>query len=86
MSDEDKKQLGKMQKDAADLKGRKLTPEMPSSKLPLGMTAIYLLSLHECDPRVVVQQVKQPMLILQGEPRLPGNHGGFRRVGKKALA
>ncbi len=85
MSDEDKKQLGKMQKDAADLKGRKLTPDMPSSKLPLGMTAIYLLSLHECDPRVVVQQVKQPMLILQGERDYQATMEDFAGW-KKALA
>jgi len=67
MTDEQKKQVEKMRKTAADLKGLKLTPDMLTSKMPLGMTAVYLLSLHECDPRVVVQQIKQPMLILQGE-------------------
>jgi dienelactone hydrolase len=67
LSDEQRKETEKLRQQAADLKGLKLTRDLPTSKIPLGMTAVYLMSLHEIDPMQLAPQVKQPMLILQGE-------------------
>ncbi|HEV3262472.1 MAG TPA: alpha/beta fold hydrolase [Gemmataceae bacterium] len=66
-TDEQKKEMEKMRRLAAGLKGEKLTADTPAAKLPPGITAVYLLSLRECAPLDVARRIKQPMLILQGE-------------------
>jgi dienelactone hydrolase len=67
MPPEQRKQAEKMRELAAGMKDLKLTRDTPSSRLPLGMSAAYFLSLRENDPLEVVKQVKQPVIVLQGE-------------------
>ena len=47
--------------------GAHLTPKTPSSSLPLGIPASYLLSLRAHYPQLHVEGARQPMLVLQGE-------------------
>lgn len=67
MPDEQKKQVETLRQQAKDLKNISLTPETPASKLPFGMTAIYLLSVNDCKPVETAAKLKQPLLILHGE-------------------
>ncbi len=62
-----KAELEKIKQQAARLKDPKLPADTPSSELPLGMPLRYWQSLRQNHPVDVALQVKQPMLILQGE-------------------
>jgi dienelactone hydrolase len=67
MPEDKRKGIEKQRQQAADMKSLKLTPETPAAQLPLGLTAGYLLSLRECDPKGIVAKIQQPVLVLQGE-------------------
>jgi uncharacterized protein len=62
-----------------------LTPDVPSSEMPLGMPAGYLLDLRGYHPEQVARELKQPMLILQGERDYQIDVDDFE-VWKKGLA
>jgi uncharacterized protein len=49
------------------LKEGKLTSETPSEKLPLGLPASYWLDIRLYDQMAVLKELKQPVLVLQGE-------------------
>ena len=45
----------------------KLTADAPASEMPMGMPAAYILDLRGYHPEQVARELKQPLLILQGE-------------------
>jgi dienelactone hydrolase len=73
---EQKKQLEKARQQAAALKDLKLTRQTPSSQLPFGLSALYLLSLRDNSPLALAGRLKQPALILQGERDYQVTHCG----------
>ncbi|HUI58157.1 MAG TPA: alpha/beta fold hydrolase [Bryobacteraceae bacterium] len=44
-----------------------LTPDTPASQMPMGLPASYILDLRGYHPEEMARELKQPMLILQGE-------------------
>jgi dienelactone hydrolase len=66
-SEDDKEELEKLKKQVARLKDPKLSPDTPSSELPLGVSAAYWLALRAYDPVATAAKLKMPLLILQGE-------------------
>jgi dienelactone hydrolase len=68
MTEEQKRQTEQIRQDALDVKHRGQSTEKGTpSKGLLGMSEVYLKSLRDCDPTILMGQIKQPILILQGE-------------------
>jgi uncharacterized protein len=67
LSEEHKAQLEKMKAQVARVKDPKLSPETPTSELPLGGPAVYWLSLRAYHATETANRIKQPLLLLQGE-------------------
>jgi dienelactone hydrolase len=64
---DEKEELEKIKKQVLKVKDAKLTPDTPSSELPLGAPATYWLALRAYRPLEVVAQFHRPVLVLQGE-------------------
>ncbi len=67
LSEDDKKKLEELKQQVARVKGPKLTGDVPAKELPLGMPAVYWLSLAANRPLDWLPKAKQPFLVLQGE-------------------
>ena len=67
ISESEKTQLSKIKLQVARVKDRTLSTAMPSIDLPLSIPAKYWLDLRGYNPPEVARNLKQPMLILQGE-------------------
>lgn len=63
----EKQHIKELQAQIARVKDPKLTKQVASTLLPLGLPADYWLYLREYDPRGTAKTLSQPMLILQGE-------------------
>lgn len=66
-TEKQKADLEKLKQQVARLKQPDVPKDIPAADLPLGMPLLYWRSLREHHPPAVAPQVKQPMLILQGE-------------------
>lgn len=64
---EEKDELEKIKKQVLRVKDSTLTPDTPSSELPLGASAVYWLALRDYHPTEVVARFHKPVLVLQGE-------------------
>ena len=80
-----KERLEKLKAQAAKLADPKFSKDTPAGELPFGVGFVYWQSLRDNDPVKVVAQVKQPMLILQGERDFQVRMADFEGW-KKALA
>lgn len=67
LSDEDREKLKALEDKIAFLESKDLKESTPGSKLPLGQSGGYWLSLLNYDQTKTAQKLSQPMLILQGE-------------------
>jgi dienelactone hydrolase len=86
LTDEQKAEIEKIKKQAARVKDPKLAADAPGSELPLGMAGgAYWLSLRGYEPARVAAELKQPLLILQGERDYQATMEDFAGW-KKALA
>jgi len=61
------KMVDRLREQVARANDPALTPDAPASELPLGMSASYILDLRGYHPEQVARELKQPILILQGE-------------------
>jgi len=66
-SDEEKEKLAELERQVQRARSLKPGESVPASKLPLGMSARYLLDLRQPDPVKGMAKVERPMLFLQGE-------------------
>ena len=62
-----KDQLKIVEAQVALAKSADLTPDTPSSELPLGMNATYLLDLRDYDPVAEATQLGKPLILCHGE-------------------
>jgi hypothetical protein len=67
VSDAEQAQLEQFTQQAAHVKDEALGPDTPPAELPFGVPARYWLDLRHYSPPELARQLKQPMLILQGE-------------------
>ena len=67
LTDDDKKELEKVKKQAARIRDPKLTKDTPKAELPLGAAAAYWISLRDYDQVATARAYKKPILIMQGE-------------------
>ena len=67
LTDKDKADLQKVKEQVALANDPKLSAEVPAKDLPLGMSAVYWLSLRSDVPAEAAKKLARPMLILQGE-------------------
>lgn len=67
VSPEEKTQLEKIKEQAAMVKNPALSLETPASQLPLTIPPSFWIDLRGYSPPETAKQLKQPMLILQGE-------------------
>jgi dienelactone hydrolase len=65
--EEGKERLARLKKEVARVKDPKLAADTPSDELPLHIPASYWLDLRGYEPAVAAKDLKQPLLILQGE-------------------
>jgi dienelactone hydrolase len=65
-SEEARRKLEKLKKQAARVKDPQLTAATPASDLPLGIPAAYWLALRGYNPAAAAAKLSQPLLILQG--------------------
>ncbi len=80
-----KERLEAIKRQAAKLADPKLSAETPAGELPFGVGFAYWQSLRDCYPVKLAAQVKQPMLVLQGERDYQVSMKDFEGW-KKALA
>jgi uncharacterized protein len=64
---EEKDELEKIKKQVLRVKDSTLTPDTPSSELPLGAPAAYWLALRDYHPTEAAARFHKPVLVLQGE-------------------
>jgi dienelactone hydrolase len=67
LTDRQKSEIDKLKEQAARVKDPKLTADTPGSELPFGVAGAYWVSLRGYEPAGVAAELKQPLLILQGE-------------------
>jgi dienelactone hydrolase len=67
MSEINKKQLDKLELQVGKVKDPSLSVATPSTDLPFGVSAKYWLNLRGYNPPEAAKNLKQPILILQGE-------------------
>jgi dienelactone hydrolase len=67
LTDKQKAEIEKIKEQVARVKDPKLAADTPVSELPFGVAAPYWLSLRGYEPAKVAAELKQPLLILQGE-------------------
>ena len=67
ISDKNKAELNKLKKQVARVKDEKLAKDTSAAELPLNVPASYWLDLRANPPAEGAKNIKQPMLILQGE-------------------
>lgn len=67
LSVEEKRQLDELGVQTAKVKDISLSSQTPSTELPLGIPADYWLDLRDYKPAFAAQNIKKPVLILQGE-------------------
>lgn len=67
ISEEENTQIEKLKQQVAKIKDIKLSDEVSPEELPLNLSAQYWLDLRGYNPAQTAKQLKQPMLILQGE-------------------
>jgi hypothetical protein len=67
ISEEEKAQLETLKQQVDKIKDPNLSDKTPAKELPFGIPANYWLDLRGYKPAEVAKQLKQPMLILQGE-------------------
>jgi fermentation-respiration switch protein FrsA (DUF1100 family) len=67
VSETEKAQLDRFKSQAAKVKDPNLSAETPPRDLPFGIPAAYWLDLRRYNPAQMAAEIKQPMLILQGE-------------------
>jgi len=66
MTDEQKATLESLKVKVARVKDLKPSEEVPSTELPLGISATYFLDLHNHHTEEILKKLSMPMLILQG--------------------
>lgn len=66
VSEQEKAQIDAIKAGVAIVKDPGLTPETPSSQLPLGMPAAYWLDLRDYNPPEAAKAIDKPILVLQG--------------------
>jgi len=67
MTPAQEKMVDRLREQVARANDPKLTVDAPASEMPLGMPASYILDLRSYHPEQVARELKQPLLILQGE-------------------
>ena len=67
LSEDDRKKLGEIQRQVAQVKDLGLSESTPAGDLPLGVPAEYWLDLRGYDPPKLAKELDHPMLILQAE-------------------
>lgn len=67
LTDDDRKELDKIKKQAARVKEPGLAADTPKSELPLGIPGFYWLHLRSYDDVATAAKLKMPVFILQGE-------------------
>ncbi|MGQ9610680.1 MAG: DUF3887 domain-containing protein [bacterium] len=67
ISDQEKKQLDTLEKQIAKVKDPNLSEKTPSDQLLFNLPAKYWLDLRSYDPKEFAKNLKQPVLVLQGE-------------------
>jgi dienelactone hydrolase len=85
MTDDQKKTVDTLRRQAARASDPNLTASAPKSDMPLGVPASYWLDLRSYHPEQVARDLRQPMLLLQGERDYQVTMDDFA-VWKKALA
>lgn len=66
MTDEQKATLESLKVKVARVKDLQPSAEVPSTELPLGISAMYFLDLHNHPTEEILKKLSMPMLILQG--------------------
>jgi len=66
MTDEQKATLESLKVKVARAKDPQLSEDVPSKELPLGISATYLLDLHNHPTKEILKNLSMPMLVLQG--------------------
>jgi dienelactone hydrolase len=67
MTPAQQKIVDRLREQVARANDPKLTPDAAASEMPMGMSATYILDLRGYHPEQMARELKQPLLILQGE-------------------
>ena len=67
LTSEEKAKLKQLKEKVQRVKDPNLSPEVPTSELPFGMSAIYWLDLRNYQPHETAKSIIKPMLIMQGD-------------------